>query len=95
MFIILLRFSANKDKAPSLMAGHKAWVKQGLDEGAFLMVGSLQPAAGGAILANAASMADMQHRVEQDPFVQEGVVSAEILEITPNQAADRLQFLLA
>ena len=95
MFIVLLRFSEHKAKAPALMAGHKAWVKQGLDEGAFLLVGSLQPAAGGAILAQAVSREEIQHRVEQDPFVAEGVVNAEILEITPNQATDALQFLLA
>jgi hypothetical protein len=30
----------------------------------------------------------------QDPFVAEGVVSAEILEIAPGRADERLKFLL-
>jgi hypothetical protein len=33
--------------------------------------------------------------VNADPFVAEGVVSAEILEITPSRADARLDFLLA
>jgi hypothetical protein len=33
--------------------------------------------------------------VDADPFVAEGVVTAEILEISPSQADARLDFLLA
>jgi len=38
---------------------------------------------------------DLQSRVDGDPFVVEGVVSAKILELTPSRADERLQFLLA
>ena len=93
MFIILLRFSENKARAQELMDTHKAWIRQGVDDGVFLMVGSLQPNAGGAILAQGCTPDEMRRRVDDDPFVAEKVVAAEILEITPNITDPRLEFL--
>ena len=94
MFIVLLKFSNNKSQASQFMEGHKAWIKRGFDDGVFLMVGSLQPNMGGGILAHNASLEDLQSRVDNDPFVVENVVTAEFLEISPNQADERLNFLL-
>ena len=94
MFIVLLRFAEKKAKASDYMDGHNAWVKRGFDEGIFLLAGSLQPSLGGAILAHNSSLAELQHRVNDDPFVAEKVVSAEILEITPAKVDERLEFLL-
>jgi uncharacterized protein YciI len=92
MFVIILRF-ADKTKASPLMAGHNAWIKRGFDDGVFLLVGSLQPNAGGAILAHNASLPEIEARVQDDPFVAQGVVSAEIIEMTPGLTDDRLAFL--
>ena len=94
MFIILLKFGENKSQAGPHMDSHKAWIKRGREDGVFLLVGSLQPNAGGAILAHNASLQEIQARVDADPFVMEKIVSAEILEITPNMADERMQFLL-
>ncbi len=92
MFIITLRF-AEKTKAPQFMDGHNAWIKRGFDDGVFLLAGSLQPNAGGAILAHNISRADVEARIEADPFVAEGVVTADLLEIAPGRADERLAFL--
>ena len=94
MFIVLLRFSGNKAKAGQFMDGHKAWLKRGFDDGVFLLTGSLQPNLGGGIVAHNIALPELQSRMNNDPFVAEGVVSAEILEITPSRASDRLSFLL-
>ncbi len=94
MFTVLLKFSSNKDQAGQFMEGHKAWIKRGFDDGVFLLAGSLQPNLGGAIVAHNTSLADLQSRVNDDPFVAQKVVSAEILEISPAKADDRLAFLL-
>ena len=75
------------------MDGHNEWIKRGFDDGIFLVVGSLQPNLGGGILAHNTTLSDLQSRVNTDPFVAENVVSAEILEITPAKADERLQFL--
>ena len=94
MFVVLLRFSDNKGKASQFMEGHKEWIKRGFDDGVFLLVGSLQPNSGGGIVAHNTSLPDLQSRVNNDPFVVESVVNAEILEITPSKADARLNFLL-
>ena len=94
MFVVLLKFSDNRDQAGQFMEGHKEWIKRGFDDGVFLLAGSLQPNLGGGIVAHNTSMADLQSRVNDDPFVAEGVVSAEFLEITPSRADARLNFLL-
>jgi uncharacterized protein YciI len=91
MFIVLLKFADNKGQAGQFMEGHKAWIRRGFDDGVFLLVGSLQPNLGGGILAHNASLADLQSRVSDDPFVAENVVRAEILEITPSRADERLK----
>lgn len=91
MFIILLKFSDNKAQAGQFMEGHNAWIKRGFDDGVFLLAGSLQPKLGGGIMAHNASLQDLQSRVNDDPFVRENVVSAEILEITPSKVDERLQ----
>ncbi len=95
MFIVLLKFSANKDRAGQLMDGHNAWIKRGFDDDVFLVVGSLQPNLGGAVLAHNTTRMDLQQRVNDDPFVAENVVTAEILEITPARTDEKLDFLLA
>jgi len=94
MFIVVLKFAQNKTAASQHMEEHKDWVKRGKDAGVFLFVGSLKPAAGGVILARGVSLDELAARVEEDPFVAENVVTAEILEIAPNWADARLGFLL-
>ena len=56
--------------------------------------GSLEPGLGGGILAHNTSLADLQSRVNDDPFVAENVVKAEIFELDPGKADERLQFLV-
>jgi uncharacterized protein YciI len=94
MHIVFLKFSANKSQASHFMDGHKAWIKQGFDDGVFLLAGSLEPGLGGGILAHNTSLADLQNRVNDDPFVSENVVKAEIFEFDPGKADERLQFLV-
>ncbi|MBI2716870.1 MAG: hypothetical protein HYX37_20855 [Rhizobiales bacterium] len=95
MFIVTLKFSDNKSNAGQFMEGHKAWIKRGFDDGVFLLVGNLQPNLGGGIVAHNTSLPALQSRVNDDPFVAENVVSAEILEIALSRTDQRLEFLLA
>lgn len=94
MFIVLLKFSSNKSQAEQFMEGHKDWIERGIEDGVFVLVGSLQPNLGGGIVAHNTSLSDLQGRVNDDPFVAENIVSAEILEITPAKVDERLKFLL-
>ena len=94
MFVISLKFADNKADAPAHMDAHNQWIQQGFDDGVFLLVGSLQPGLGGAILAQDESRDAIETRIEADPFVSAGVVAAEIAEITPAKSDPRLAFLL-
>ena len=94
MYIVTLTFAENKGLAKNFMAGHKEWIQNGFDDGVFLLVGSLQPNLGGAVIAHNTTLAELTERVNADPFVSEAVVTAEIIEITPAQAESRLQFLV-
>ena len=94
MFVVLLRFSDNKAAAGQHIAGHQAWIQAGLDDGVFLLVGSIQPGVGGAVLAHDTSAAELEKRIAQDPFMAQDVVTGEIIEIAPAMADERLGFLL-
>ena len=93
IYIVLLKFSANKSQAGEFMEGHKAWIARGFDDGVFLAVGLLQPALGGGIMAHNTSRSDLEARVSEDPFVVEDVARPEIYEITPARVDERLEFL--
>jgi uncharacterized protein YciI len=94
MFVVMLKFSDNKSQASRFMDGHKAWINRGFDDGVFLLVGNLQPGLGGGIVAHNTSLAELQSRMNDDPFVAENVVSADILEISPSRTDERLKFLV-
>ncbi len=94
MFIVFLKFSTNKDRASEFVHGHREWIKRGFDENVFLLTGNLQPNAGGGIIAHNTSLQDLQNRVNDDPFVLQNVVSAEIFEITSPKIDARLSFLI-
>ena len=55
--------------------------------------GTLPPAAGGAILANGESRADHDARIAADPFVAQGIVTAETYEIDPKRTVAALDFV--
>jgi uncharacterized protein YciI len=92
MFIVLLKFADNKALAGQFMEGHNEWIRRGFDDGIFSLVGTLEPSSGGAILAHNTSLADLRARVDEDPFVEEKVVHAEIYEITPKRMDEKLAF---
>lgn len=94
MYVVLLKFAENKSQACDFMLEHNAWIRRGLDDGVFLLVGSLQPNLGGAIMAHGVTPAELQARIDADPFVVHGIVKAEILDIKPGKADPRLDFLL-
>ena len=95
MFVVTLRFAANKAEASRFMDAHNAWISRGFDDGVFLMTGSLRPSVGGALLANGVSRQDLEARVQADPFVANHVVTADIIEIAPGRTDARLAVLSA
>ncbi len=70
-----------------------AALAQGFSDGVFLAAGSLDDGAGGAILAYDEDRDALVARVSADPFVREGIVTAEITGFTPARTDARLGFL--
>lgn len=95
MFVVFLRFGPNKDRARDLMAAHNEWVAAGVSEGTFILVGSLEAQGGGFILTQGEDRDAVEARLNDDPFVAEGVVLPEVIGFAPNRADPRLAFLLA
>lgn len=93
MFIVLLRFSANKAAAAQYMAAHNDWIAAGFEDGVFQCVGGLTPSAGGAILAVRESRDEIEARVKADPFVLNDVVTAEVIEVEVKKTAPALALL--
>ncbi len=93
MFIVFLKFSENKSQAGQFMEAHNQWIAQGFDDGVFLLAGTLQPKAGGAIIASSTTLEKLEKRMGEDPFVINRVVTAQINEVTPGKVDDRLSFL--
>lgn len=94
MFIVFLKFAEQKSKANHYMEAHKAWVKKGVDEEVFLIVGSLEPNLGGCIVANSTLRHELEARINQDPFVAENIVTAQITEMTPSIVNQKLDFVM-
>jgi uncharacterized protein YciI len=95
MFVTFLKFAENRAAASEFMAAHNDWIVQGFADGVFLCVGSLQPATGGAILAHGESRAAHEARIAADPFVIQGIVTAETYEIDPKRTVPALDFVKA
>ncbi|WP_412462798.1 YciI family protein [Halobacteriovorax sp. RT-2-6] len=94
MFVVFLKFSENKNLAADFMDAHKKWIKKGIDDDVFMVVGSLQPNLGGGIIASCSSYSDLEERVKNDPFVEKNIVKYEIHEISPSMAHDKFKFLM-
>jgi uncharacterized protein YciI len=95
MHIVLLRFGPNKAQAPQWLAQHNQWLQAGLDDGAFVLAGSLEGGAGGLLLAVGEDRDGLMARLQRDPFVAQGVVNVEVLGVTPSRTAPALAALLS
>ena len=93
MYIIFLKFGANRSQASQWAPAHMEWVQGGIDSGALLLAGSLENAQG-VVLAAQMSREALTALVDDDPFVAHGVVTADIHPITPSRMADGMAALL-
>ncbi len=95
MFIVFLKFSANKAAASEFMPAHSKWLATGFDAGVFQCAGLMTEGTGGMILAKGESRAALETRVNADPFVINDVVTAEIIEVDVKKTAPAFDTLKA
>lgn len=75
------------------LADHQAWVKQGFDDGVFVLSGGQRPRTGGALIAIGDDVGKIQARVDRDPFVVSGVAAAQLVEVIPFTVDARLAWM--
>ena len=92
MFIILLTYTKPVAEVDQHLAAHRAWVNQGFGDGLLLASGGRRPRIGGVLLGHGADRAEIEALAATDPFVVEGVATAEVIEFRPSRLDPRLAF---
>lgn len=92
MHIILLTFGDNRSSAPQYMEAHNAWIAKGFADGIFQCVGSLD-VGGGFVLAHGEAHEALLQRVQEDPFVEHDVVTAQVHRIDVKRTTPELSHL--
>ena len=94
LYVIYLKFGKNKSMAREFMEEHNDWIKSNVEEGKFLIFGSLASKEGGCIIALAENMDAVNQSISEDPFVKEEIVTSEIVEVSVNGTNPKLSDLI-
>ena len=93
MYIVLMQL-VDGGKAPTYMDGHKAWIRQQFDDGVLFYVGGRRGGGGNAMIASGVAHSDLVARLNANPFVSNGVVTVEVIELDTTMSDPRLGFLV-
>jgi hypothetical protein len=93
VFIILMHL-ADGSRSPAHMDGHKAWIRQGFADGVLYYVGGRRGGGGNAMIASGITHDDLLDRVGKNPFVINGVVTSEVIELDTTLSDPRLGFMV-
>jgi uncharacterized protein YciI len=88
MFVVELIYKADLKEIDARMRSHMAFVKKHYAEGRFLVSGRKIPRDGGVILALAASRAEIDAIMRDDPFVKHGLAEFRVIEFRASQRAE-------
>jgi uncharacterized protein YciI len=90
MFVVSLTYTAPLARIDEFIGAHRAFLAEQYARGLFLMSGRKEPRDGGIIIAHAASRAELESVLRDDPFQQAGVARYEITEFVPTMTAEAL-----
>jgi uncharacterized protein YciI len=93
MHIVLLRLVDAADPSEHI-DGHKTWLQQAFADEIFFYVGGIHGGGGGVVIAGGIGSEELLARVSKDPFVVEGIVTPEIIELDTTMSDPRLAFLV-
>ena len=75
-----------EERAPELIAAHRAFLQKGYDDGHFLISGPTIPPKGGFLLARAESLDALQAMLAEEPYTKANVMRfSRITEFNPVQ----------
>jgi uncharacterized protein YciI len=93
VFIILMHL-VDASTAPAHIEDHKAWIRQGFEDGVLFYVGGRRGGGGNAMIANGVAHEELSARVNQNPMVANGVLTAEIIELDTTKSDPRMGFMV-
>jgi uncharacterized protein YciI len=93
MHIVLLRLVDAANQSAHI-DGHKEWLQQAFADEAIIYVGGIHGGGGGVVIAGGIGSEELLARVRMDPFVVEGIVTPEIIELDTTMSDPRLAFLV-
>lgn len=85
MFVVLLTYTAPLEQIDQHMPAHMAYLQRCYQAGMFVASGRRVPRTGGVILAQAPDRVSVEQVVALDPFVAEGLATAEVVEFRTSQ----------
>lgn len=83
MFLLLSTYHAPLDTMDALLPEHRAYLDRYRDDGVFLLWGRRVPRTGGLIVADGVDRQRIDAVAAEDPFVQAGAATYEVIEIQP------------
>lgn len=95
MYVVLLTYTKPLADVDAHLPAHREFLKRNYDAGVFLLSGPKEPRDGGVILANAASLSELQAILAEDPFQIHDVASFQVVQFTANMATPSLESLVA
>ncbi len=93
MFVILLNYIKPLSEVDCFVGEHVEFLERYYASGHFLLSGRKEPRTGGLILSNAATRAEIETIIMNDPFNREKIAEYEIIEFLPSMAATHLAHL--
>ncbi|OPZ59677.1 MAG: YciI-like protein [Deltaproteobacteria bacterium ADurb.Bin510] len=93
MFVVLLNYTSPIEAIDELLDDHLDYLRQQYASGVFVLSGPQEPRSGGVIIARAASRAELEAILAQDPFQRAGVAEYSLIEFRPRMTAAGLEEL--
>ena len=90
MFIVTLTYTAPLERIDAYLPAHRAWLEEQYARGLMLMSGRKEPRDGGILIAHAASRAELDAALRDDPFAQAGFATYAVTEFVPTMAVEAL-----
>ena len=88
MFVLILTYTKPVEEVDALMRDHMRWLEAGYRDGHFVVSGRQVPRTGGVIIARGDDREAVEALAAQDPFVQRGVATVEVIQFRASQSAE-------
>ena len=91
MFVLLITYTKPLEEVNKWLDAHKRYIQKNYDRSLFIASGRQIPPVGGVILANAASRAEIEEVIAEDPYVHGGVAEYQIVEFNTTSYDPRFE----